>query len=154
LDATAFMQSPSTISTLDLEADREAARWLRRRMNGLPVLLEGTTADFQLGGRISAMTGLPTVIGWNTPERMMRPGWTDLVSRRQDAVHRIYTSRADFASIEPLLTQYGVDLIYVGPVEHALYPAASLRKFETAVTNGDLAIIYQEGPVTIYAYDP
>lgn len=156
LDATAFLTDSMLYTTPGegsaLAQDRAAVYWLLRNTRGLPVILEAATGDFQLGGRISAMTGLPTVIGWGTPERMMRPGWTELVGQRTQAVNTIYGSQGDFASIEPLLVEYGVQFIYVGSLERAMYGPESLRKFDAAVDAGELRIVYEEGPVTIYAY--
>lgn len=156
LNATAFLDS-TMLFTRDGEApvladDREAAQWLMENVDGLPVIVEATTPDYQMGGRISAMTGLPTVIGWNTPERIMRPGWAEVVERRQAAVNEILGSRGAFGAITPLLQQYDIQLIYVGPVERATYSPESLRKFETAVQEGELERLYQSGSVTIYSY--
>ncbi len=156
LDATAFLNE-STLYTAPgedpvLAADLAAAQWLLRNTRGLPVILEASTGDYQLGGRISAMTGLPTVAGWGTPERMMRPGWTELVGKRQQDINEIYGRQGDFASIEPILVEYGVRYIYVGPLERMMYGPESLRKFDAAAEAGDLQVVYQEGQVTIYAY--
>src|SRR5699024_116487 len=134
LDTTSFLTS-STLFTAPGESslvaeDRIAAQWLMRNMGGLPVILEATTSDYQYGGRISAMTGLPTVLGWATPERIMRPGWTELVGQRQEAISTILGSQGNFASIEPLLQQYGVELIYVGPLERIMYGPEGVRKFD------------------------
>lgn len=150
LDATSLYSSDG--QDLVLGDDRDAARWLMENVNGLPVILEATTSNYQLGGRISTMTGLPTIIGWSTPEHIMRPGWTEVVDRRQAAVNEIFGSRGTFGSIDPLLRQYDVQLVYVGPVERATYSQASLQKFETAVEEGDLEKLYQSGSVTVYYY--
>jgi uncharacterized membrane protein len=115
------------------------------------VIVEAATGDYQLGGRISAMTGYPAVIGWGTPERFMRPGWTEIVGHRQRAVADIYGRRGDYTAIAPLVEQYNVALIYVGPLERAMYPAAALAKFDRAAAAGELDVIYQSGAVTIYA---
>jgi uncharacterized membrane protein len=156
LDATAFLDSSSLFTAPGeqpaLAGDRAAAEWLMENVSGLPVILEGTTPDYQLGGRISTMTGLPTVIGWNTPERMMRPGWGELVGYRQTAVNEMLGSRGSFISIEPLLRQYNVRLIYIGPLERAAYPEASLQKFAIAEENGSLSVLYASDDVTIYYY--
>jgi len=121
-------------------------------VDGLPIVLESAGWDRQYGGRISAMTGLPTVVGWTGPERITRPGWDQVVTWRQEAVNRIYGSTGDFAGIEPLLVQYDVDLIYVGPLERQAYSAMSLRKFDEATETGELRIIYDQDGVTIYEY--
>jgi uncharacterized membrane protein len=119
-------------------------------VDGLPVLLEAPGWDHQYGGRISAMTGLPAVLGWPTPERLTRPGWDQVVTQRQEAANRIYSSLGTFDSIEPLLEQYDVSLIYVGPLERATYDMMALRKFEVAASDGALEIVYEKNGVTIY----
>jgi len=157
LDATAFMvpawfAAGSPPQEILLKEDRDAALWLMDTISGLPVILEAQTLDYQWGSRISAITGLPTVIGWNTPERMMRSGWTQLVWTRQEAVNEMLGSMGTFASIEPLLQQYDVQLIYIGPLERALFDPVAIRKFESAAEEGDLRVIYEQGAVTIYFY--
>lgn len=155
LDAIGFFDpegSGDIESTGALASDRDAARWLMQNVEGLPVILEGQTADWQYGGRISAMTGFPAVIGWNTPQRMMRPGWNELVWQRQDAVQEVLGSMGTFESVEPLLHQYDVQLIYIGPLERQLFSDIALRKFATAEENGQLDILYQGDDVIIYSY--
>jgi YYY domain-containing protein len=150
LDATAFLAT--TDDPQANAADREAARWLMDNVEGLPVLLEAPGWDHQYGGRVSAMTGLPSVLGWPTPERMMRPGWDQVVTQRQDAAHRIYGSLGAFEGIEPLLEQYDVRLIYIGPLERRTYDEMALRKFERAAAEGRLEVLYDDGAVVIYEY--
>ena len=158
LDASAFMEhawitagSPGhPPQEVLLAPDRDAAQWLMDNVSGLPVILEAQTPDYWWGGRISALTGLPTVLGWNTPERIMRPGWSQIVWTRQEAVQEMLGSMGTFDSITPLLTQYDVRLIYIGPLERALYDPVAIGKFATAAEEGQLEIIYQTDEVTIY----
>ncbi len=150
LDATAFLET--TTDPQASAADRTAARWLMDNVQGIPVLLEAPAWDHQYGGRISAMTGLPTVLGWPTPERFMRPGWEQVVTERQQATQRIYNSYGTLADVAPLLDQYGVRLIYVGPLERATYDAQALAKFERAADAGELDVVYEADGVTIYTY--
>jgi uncharacterized membrane protein len=92
------------------------------------------------------------LIGWNTPERMMRSGWNQIVWTRQEDVTTMLGSMGTFTSIEPLLRQYDVQLIYIGSLERAMFDPVAIRKFATAATEGQLEIIYQNGDVTIYRY--
>ena len=98
------------------------------------------------------MTGLPAVLGWPTPERLTRPGWDQVVTQRQEAANRIYSSLDTFDSVRPLLEQYGVSLIYVGPLERATYNGMALRKFEVAAEHGKLDVVYEGDGVVIYRY--
>lgn len=84
----------------------------------------------------------------------MRPGWEQIVGERQQATQRIYGSIATFDDVAPLLDQYGVRLVYVGPLERATYDAQALAKFERAADAGELDVLYEADGVTIYAYRP
>ena len=48
------------------------------------------------------------------------------------------------------LDDYNVKYVIVGELERVLYPGASLAKFDLM---DDLSVVYQQGPVTIYAVD-
>ncbi|MGI8403380.1 MAG: DUF2298 domain-containing protein, partial [Thermomicrobiales bacterium] len=139
---------------ISLASDLAGVKWLRDSIGGLPVLLEAHTAEYQWGGRISAMTGLPTVIGWAQQERLQRPGFDPLVQQRIADVTTIYGGLGTFESVSPLLDQYHVQLIYVGELERATYGIEALSKFETAVNEHKLEIIYQQDGVTLYSYVP
>jgi uncharacterized membrane protein len=75
-----------------------------------------------------------------------------LVTWRAEDVQTLYTATGSFAEVEPILVDYGVQLIYVGPLERATYGDAGLAKFDDAVDTGDLERIYAENGVVIYAY--
>lgn len=132
--------------------DAAAIEWMRRNIHGLPIVLEAPSIDGPPGGRISAMTGFPAVIGWTSTEREQRPGMDRLIENRFDAVNAIYNRPGEFAQVEPLLQSLGVELIYVGPYERSLYSESGLAKFEQAVASGDLSVIYESDSVTIYRY--
>ncbi|HEV2067798.1 MAG TPA: DUF2298 domain-containing protein, partial [Thermomicrobiales bacterium] len=135
-----------------LREDAAAIAWLRENIDGLPIILEGTTTGGPPGGRISATTGFPTVLGWTSTQQDQRPGMDRLIESRLVGVNQIYHRAADFSLIEPLLQEYGVELIYVGPYERAMYSATGLAKFEQAVADGKLAVVYEDDEVTIYHY--
>src|SRR5678810_331943 len=44
-----------------------AVAWLRQNVRGTPVVLEAQGPSYQDFGRISMLTGLPTVLGWDYP---------------------------------------------------------------------------------------
>lgn len=159
LDGLAYMNSTSVLygpnggTTFSLAGDKEAIDWLNRHTNGLPTILEAYDGEYHYGNRISAMTGLPTIIGWSAQERVQRPGLEPLIQNRIDDVQTIYGGYGDFASVRPLLDRYGVQLIYVGALERALYPATALAKFDEGVADGALKLVYNHDGVQIYVYD-
>jgi YYY domain-containing protein len=160
LDGFAFMEQAKIVSgapdqppvEVSLVHDLDAIHWLRRTVDGTPVILEANLPDYQWGSRISTFTGLPTVLGWSFHESQQRPGYGAWVEQRKADVTAIYSDVVPLATVEPLLQRYGIQLIYVGDLERALYPAEGLAKFEQAAEDGQIDVLYQTEQVTIYGY--
>lgn len=117
-----------------------AVTWLRDNVRGTPVLLEAHGPSYQDYGRISMLTGLPTVLGWDY-HVMQRGNPEAEIASRREAIERIYRSpKAD--AIEGLLRRYHVGYVYVGALERKTYcerrgaeepcrgPGAGLAKFD------------------------
>lgn len=124
----------------------QAVLWLRRSIRGTPVVLEAQGPTYQDFGRISMLTGLPTVLGWeyHVQQRGNPQSETD---ERKSAVAQIYSS-SKASDIERLLRRYHVGYVYVGWLERQTYPAAGLAKFATAP---DLfEPVYENPQVRIY----
>ncbi|MBA2468558.1 MAG: glycosyltransferase family 39 protein [Chloroflexia bacterium] len=142
----------SPVDPYDLDGDLAAIRWMRANLAGLPTILEAPSLVNGWGGRVSALTGYPTVIGVVPVQKQQRPGMERLIDWRYADVTEVYGSEAGFSEIEPILQDYGVRVIYVGALERATYPAAALAKFDEAVGAGDLDVLYEADGVTLYAY--
>ncbi|HDQ70564.1 MAG TPA: hypothetical protein ENN19_00525, partial [Chloroflexi bacterium] len=126
--------------------DYAAIAWLNQNVEGAPVILEAPADErnaYVYEGRVSAHTGLPTVLGWAGHEHQWR-GTYDEQTRRAEDIEMLYTS-LDPNETWALLEKYDVRYVYVGPVERARYPAASLNKF-----NQLLEPVYNIDAVTIY----
>lgn len=115
LDATAFMQKESA-------QDAEAAAWMKENLSGTPVVLEAWGSSYTFYERISAMTGLPTVMGWQTHEWLWRSeasgGFPAVVDERRKDVIEIYYS-TDEARVRELIEKYDIEYIYVGANERS-----------------------------------
>ncbi|MBN1179993.1 MAG: hypothetical protein JXD18_12335 [Anaerolineae bacterium] len=126
-------------------ADFAAIDWLNAHVTGAPTILEAPGGGYAYEGRVSAFTGLPTVLGWAGHEHQWRGSYEE-PGRREPAIDLIYsTTRRDEALT--LIDQYGIRYIYVGPVERNRYPAAGLAKFASFMD-----VVYDSGEVTIYSY--
>ncbi len=110
------------------------------------MLLEAHGDPYQDFSRISMLTGLPTVLGWEHHVKQRGNPETEVVERRE-AVERIYSSR-EAAPIEHLLRRYHVGYVYVGWLERKTYPAEGLRKFDRATDLFERA--YENPEVKIY----
>lgn len=84
------------------------------------MVLEANGDSYSDYERVSAMTGLPTILGWYVHEWLWRGG-TEELNLRGAEVENIYTSN-DQALVENLLTEYQVEYIFVGRMEREKYP--------------------------------
>ena len=112
LDALAYLDR-------DFPADVEAIYWLKDNVHGSPVVLEANGDSYTNFERVSATTGLPTILGWYVHEWLWRGDPADLNIRGND-VDTIYTSN-DRTMVEHLLKQYNVSYIFIGSTEWEKY---------------------------------
>jgi uncharacterized membrane protein len=134
-------------NTVDLSYDYQAIHWLLRNVQGSPVIAEAVLPYYrELGARVSAYTGLPTLVG-NQHEQEQRPGDTQVGPRENEA--RTLFSEASLERILPLLAKHRVRYLYVGQLEQALYPAAGLAKFDQAVGQY-VDLVYENPKVKIF----
>jgi YYY domain-containing protein len=130
--------------------DYDAIRWLNANVQGDPVIVEAVGDDYSNYARISAFTGLPTLMGWVGHEYQWRVGWLNKgendveFQRREPDVASIYTS-TDPNQVLPIMGRYHAQYLYVGPLEYAKYPKADLHRFSAF-----MQIVYSAEGVTIY----
>jgi len=122
----------------------EAVQWLWENVEGTPTITEAVGDAWSVYGRVSAYSGLPTVLGWPSHEMHWRGGSWDPQAGRREAVERIYKT-TDAAEAKALLQQYGVEYVYVGSLERQAYGEAGLEKFR-----GFMDIAYENSQVVIY----
>ena len=84
------------------------------------VVLEAPGDSYSGYGRVSAATGLPTVLGWYVHEWLWRGDTADLNARAAD-IEAIYTSQ-DAAEVRALIEKYHISYIYIGALERQKYP--------------------------------
>lgn len=125
-------------------ADFRAIAWLNENVKGAPIILEAPGGGYEYEGRVSAHTGLPTVLGWAGHEWQWR-GSLDQQNARKPDIEAIYAC-ADPTLVLTLLDKYDISYVYVGPVEKRTYPGAGLVKLADL-----LQVAYENEEVTIYA---
>ena len=139
LDGTAYLN-------LSDRGEYRAISWIRREIAGTPVILEAPGEDsYSTDSRVSAFTGLPTLIGWRWHEIMWGRGWDEIGPRVKDAdtIYRTY----DVPLAIDLLDKYNVSYIYIGAAERERYgESGGLDKFE----NEDYFECVYIGSVRIY----
>ena len=112
INATAFLEE-------DFPEDAAGVRWLKENIEGSPVVLETDGTSYTGFSRVSAMTGLPTVLGWYVHEWLWRNDVQDLNEKIAD-INAIFTGE-DAVQVELLLKQYQVSYIFVGTKEREKY---------------------------------
>ena len=124
-------------------ADYAAISWLNEYVGDAPVILETPGGGYAYEGRVSAHTGLPTVLGWAGHEHQWR-GTYDEQSRRQEDIKTLYSS-VNQEEVLTLLDKYDIRYVYIGPLEREQYPVEGLSKFADLMDT-----VYDSGGVVIY----
>ena len=136
LDGLAYVANSSA-------GELKAIRWLNEHYRPGDRIVEAVGDDYSDYGRVSASTGIPTVLGWTFHEEQWRGSRKPFQGRRE-AVQRLYQT-SDPQEAKEILREYGVTYIFIGPRERVSYGTKGLAKFADMGT-----IVFQEGDVVIY----
>jgi uncharacterized membrane protein len=143
LDGLAYMKTSDP-------ADYYGIQWLNNTIQGDPVIVEAVGPDYSDYARISAFTGLPTIMGWVGHEYQWRVNWLNKdinaadFDRRQADVTSIYTDKSPEVVLS-LMARYQAQYLYVGPLEEETYLGADLQRFSSF-----MQVVYSGHGVTIY----
>jgi len=124
-------------------SDYDAINWINKNIEGQPVILEAQGDSYTDFARISANTGLPTVLGWTVHEWLWRGDYSIPAPRISD-VQNLYES----PSIEltrKLIESYHIKYIFIGVLERQKYQNLQEDKFKKLGK-----IVYKEGQTFIY----
>ncbi len=170
LDGTAYLfyADSSLISAGpgDLIPYQEAIDWLNENVDGQPVILEANGLSYTDSCIVSAYTGLPTVLGWQTHEWLWRfqginqggtlvtdptkpDVWADIMTPRDTDIAAIYSS-TDFISAKKLLDKYNVTYLIVGDLEraHLAQPEHNMTIDDTVMKNLG-TVVFESGTLYI-----
>ncbi len=129
LNAFAWMEAGAvpvtgspTFDTITYAGDADAIAWFFANVSGSPVVAEASIGPYRCNGsRISAATGLPTIIGWERHQQQQR--YPDTLPSRVADVRTLYTS-PDSGEKASILRRYNVEYVVVGDLER-VYPTAN-----------------------------
>ncbi len=129
--------------------DRAAVEFFREELNEFeqPVVLEGVGESYTDYSRLSANTGLPTVLGWPVHEWLWR-GSYDEPGKRVEEVRRIYEA-SSIEEARNLLTKYNVKYVIVGSLEQQKYPKMNEQNLFALGK-----IVFEKGSTRIYKLNP
>lgn len=126
--------------------DYNLISWINKNIKGQPIILEASGDSYTDYARISANTGLPTVIGWSVHEWLWR-GTYDVVSPRIEDVKILYTT-PDTNSAKRLINKYDISYAVVSSLEKEKYPNLNENVF---LSLGK--IVYQSGNAKLYKFN-
>lgn len=134
--------------------DYAAVLWLRQNVAGTPIIVEAVGGQYspEGHGRVSASTGIPTLLGWAGHQYQWRGYSTPEPAERDPVVRNIYTAPSwENSDVVNVLNQYEVAYIYVGNLERSTYGIDGRLPGQNKF-NEDLEVAYQNGSVTIYRW--
>lgn len=140
LDGTAYLlhQSPNEMS---------AIAWLSVAPEG--VVAEAVGGSYSIYGRVSTLSGQPTVLGWDFHETQWR-GSSLLLGTRQNDIQRLYCTR-DWNEAQEIINLYNIRYIFLGNLERSDFtPANCPGGLNDVKFIRNLAVAFQQGEVTVY----
>jgi len=152
LDGTKYLQ-------ILYPTDYAAIQWINKDIKGQPVILEASGDSYTDYARISANTGLPTVLGWTLHEWLWRGSFdvpADLPPKEREAMRAYYPAQriseiraiyetSDLEAAKSLLRKYDVKYVFIGVLEFQKYPNLNEEKFGRLGTS-----VFQNGTTKIY----
>lgn len=123
--------------------DYELINWINKNIKEQPVTLEASGDSYTDYARISANTGLPTVLGWSVHEWLWR-GTYDIVAPRIEDVKILYTGNG-IESVKILLKEYHISYVVISSLEKEKYPNLNENNFKKIGR-----IIYQNNTAKLY----
>lgn len=127
-------------------SDYAALEWLLAKTDERPVILEAVGESYTTFSRMSAFSGLPTVLGWPVHEWLWR-GSYDIPGQRVEEVRTMYQQPLS-PEARQKMREYNVTYIVVGDKEREAYPEineAALKSLGEIVFAKDSTYIIQLG---------
>jgi len=107
------------------------------------VITEAVGGSYSNFGRISRLTGLPTVLGWPGHEVQWRGGASEIGSRESDIATLYSTDQWEEA--QRIIDQYEIDYIYISPLEQSTYEIVEQKFLD------HLSILYENSNIRVYS---
>ena len=153
--STHFESSPEQgrRSLIDLNVDYQLIRWMQENVEGSPVILEGRRpgSEYQWNGRISIMTGLPSVLGWNFHQRQQRTFFpmNEWIFQRERNIQHFYNTDDIDVAVD-IIHHFDVRYIIRSGLEAVHSTVEGLEKLDRMVDLGLLSISFEVDGGMIY----
>jgi YYY domain-containing protein len=142
LDGLGFLQESAP-------DEAAAIAWIASNTQIADIVLTAAGSSYDdATGRVAAVTGRPTLLGWSgSHERLWRSRSPEVlaeIAARERDIPVIYTTTSPVVA-QRLLERYHVKYLFVGPAERRLYAGPGLDKFDAF-----LELVFEQGQVRIY----
>ena len=110
--------------------DLRLGLWMRGNLPDAKRLAEASDESYTLAGRMAAVSGIPSFLGWQGHESQWRGRFfrERIGPERVDALDRLYGA-ADAEEVLALCRRHGLRWVVVGSLERKRYSPAALDKF-------------------------
>ncbi len=125
----------------DMGEEAAVLDWIRDNTEDGEVILTSDGDSYTTDCLIAALSGHPTVLGWNTHEWLWHNSREYVENRKKD-IAAIYTS-ADSEEIKELVRRYNIAYIYVGPKEYERFGFVDIEGL-TAVGS----VVYRDNEIS------
>lgn len=152
LDGNRFLRSiviPTRNGSIDAIEDTALIYWMRRELQGYPVIAEWYTSEYAWNSRIAVQTGLPSVVGWANHMRQQYSEMVPIIQERISDIQLLYNA-TDSAEIRRIIEKYDIDYIVVGKLELREGNPMTIGMMALMVSSGDLEIAFQSGETILY----
>ncbi len=123
--------------------DYQTILWFNQNVKGQQVILEAVGDSYTQFSRISANTGLPTVLGWPVHEWLWRGSYAE-PGKRVEEVSNAYTG-GTLEKTKLFLKKYKIKYVVIGDMERQKYPAINENKFAKLGK-----VVYEFGGTRVY----
>lgn len=127
-------------------SDYKAIMWMNQNIKGQPVIIEAQGDSYTDFNRVSAYTGIPTVLGWTVHEWLWR-GSYDIPSSRFDAIKTLYETNEEHTA-RNIINKYNISYIYIGPLERGKYEVSENKFLKLG------KLVFSSGDTKIYKINP
>lgn len=124
-------------------SDYLAILWMQKNIQNQPVILEAQGDSYTDYARVSANTGLPTVLGWTVHEWLWRKTY-DVPAPRIPEVQTLYENN-DIELTKNLIKKYSIAYVFIGDLERLKYINLNEDKF-----NNLGSIVFKSGKTKVY----
>ncbi len=150
LDGMAYMtvgQFSWENTTYDLRFDYDAIKWMQENIHGTPIIAEAKIGYYrEWGMRVAAYTGLPSVLGGLHQSEQHFP---QELGQRDGLVNQFWFATDPGRTLD-LMDELGIEYVYFGQLERALYGEQSQARFDALVQSGEMEVAYRNERTVIY----